>query len=127
MNSKNNFAHLNKIVSVSIIFLSSIGIIGNIISIVICMRKELRKVPTFIFMAFVSILNILKLITKAGCILSFQFLIIEFNFLNNIFFNPIIVLIFCQSHSTIYLMVCTIFLTNNFKSNKTVFFFIRSL
>jgi hypothetical protein len=107
--NKNNFAHVNKIVSVSIIFLSSIGIIGNVISFVICMRKDLRKVPTFIFMAFVSILNILKLITIAGCILSFEFLIIEFNFLNNIFYNLIIVLIFCQSHSTIYLMVCIIF------------------
>ena len=109
MLSKNNVTYLNKIVSILSILLSSIGIIGNIVSFVICIKNDLRRVPTFVFMAFVSILNILKLITIGGCFLSLEYLTIEFKDVNNKFYNLLLVFIFIQSNSTIYLMVDIIY------------------
>ncbi len=70
---KNRFSddELNKAISIISIAFCSIGIsiIGNIISLTICLRKELPKVPKFVFMAFQSAINILKLATIIACIL----------------------------------------------------------
>jgi hypothetical protein len=37
------------------------GSIGNILTFSICMRKNLRKTPTFIFIAFMALIDILSL------------------------------------------------------------------
>jgi hypothetical protein len=71
MFSKNSvFYEFNRIVSIISIILYSTGIIGNILSISICLRKKLIMVPTFIFMASISILNIIKLFTIFTCVLN---------------------------------------------------------
>jgi hypothetical protein len=99
----------NQIVSIISIVLSSIGIIGNIISILICLRKELRKTPTFMFMAFISGVNIFKLFTTIICILMIQFQIQEIKELNIVFLNTCLFLIFWKHHSSVYLMIITLF------------------
>jgi hypothetical protein len=106
MFSKNSvFYEFNRIVSIISIILYSTGIIGNILSISICLRKKLRMVPTFIFMASISILNIIKLFTIFTCVLIFEFKLNAIKELNTISFNIFLFIIFWKHHSTAYLMV----------------------
>jgi hypothetical protein len=47
--------------SVYVIVLAVVGTIGNIFSFFVCLRKELRKVPTFVFLAFTMLADSLCL------------------------------------------------------------------
>ena len=58
---------LIKTISITGIILSTFGIISNVFSIATCLRKELRKSPTFIFMFFISLIYILPLGTIVIC------------------------------------------------------------
>jgi hypothetical protein len=51
------------LIAIFSISLSIIGIIGNVISMIVCLRKDLRRTPTFIFKIFINILNIIPIIT----------------------------------------------------------------
>jgi hypothetical protein len=55
-----SFQQLIAIFSIS---LSIIGVTGNIISMMVCLRKALRQTPTFIFKIFINILNIIPITT----------------------------------------------------------------
>ncbi len=43
------------------IFLAIFGTIGNILSFIICLRPHLRKIPTFIFFAYMMIMHTISL------------------------------------------------------------------
>ncbi len=47
----------NVVISYYSIVLATLGTIGNFIACAICLRKSLRKVPTFIFFAIMSLTN----------------------------------------------------------------------
>ena len=55
------FKTLNEILSYYSILLAGFGTFGNLLSLVVCMRKSLRKTPTFIFIAFMVVLDALSL------------------------------------------------------------------
>ena len=63
----------NTHIQIFLILFWSFGTIGNIFSISMCLRKELRKTPTFVFMAFICILNIFSLLTLIACPASLKF------------------------------------------------------
>ncbi len=85
---------------VSIVFFI-IGIISNTLSIIICLRKQLRKIPTFIFKIFNSFMNIITLTTI------FLILFIEtFDFeIKTKILEFLIFLIFSATQSSAYLQV----------------------
>jgi hypothetical protein len=98
------FQILDKIIIILTIALCSTGIIGNFVSVLITMRKELRKTPTFIFMAFLSVINILKVITMGFSLFIFHFLVDDLNDFNY-FFSVIIFFICFTYQSSSYLKV----------------------
>ena len=53
---------IDKTLEIIFITLCLIGIISNLLSIIICLQKRLRKSPTFVFMMFRNITNIVLLI-----------------------------------------------------------------
>ena len=48
---------------VSIIF-CFVGVVGNLLSFSLCLRKQLRNIPTFVIIAFTSIINIITLVSS---------------------------------------------------------------
>jgi len=105
--------------SIVTIVLSAIGVLGNIISLLICLKEELRKIPTFVFTIFQKILNIIKLVTISLCIFVTQF---QSKFknaqdINNIYYNIAIFLFFWEYQSSAYLTVNN----KNFKINLNSF------
>ena len=52
---------LHKAVGIYSLFLIVFGTLGNILSVVVCLRKELRKVPTFVFYAFTLVHDTISL------------------------------------------------------------------
>ena len=62
MNSYGKAEKAIEIIAIVSIILCSIGIIGNIVTIIICLRKQLRKTPTFILIVLKAGTNILPLI-----------------------------------------------------------------
>jgi hypothetical protein len=105
--------------SILTIILSVIGIIGNIISLLICLKEELRKIPTFVFIIFQKILNIIKLVTISLSIFVTQFQSNFKNFqdINNIYYNIAIFLFFWEYQSSAYLSV----FSKTFKINLNCF------
>jgi len=102
--AENFFQILDKIIIILTIALSSTGIIGNFVSTLITMRKELRKTPTFVFMAFLSVINILKVITIGFSLFIFHFLVDDLNDLN--YFFSVIIFFLCFTYqSSSYLKV----------------------
>ncbi len=99
------FEKLIFLTSLLTVLLCVFGIIGNILSIKICSKKELRKTPTFIFMSFISAINILKLLTIMIFILILQFFVTNIYKLNSLFLNICFFLIFWKYQSSVYLMV----------------------
>ena len=100
--------YLGKIITAIAIFsiiFSAIGVASNIISIIICSQKELRKVPTFIFKIFVNVMNLIPLITIVLC----PFITYYFEFeLNKLYFEIgkiVIFLALWSTHSSAYLQV----------------------
>jgi len=82
---------------VSVVFFST-GFAGNFISIVICLRKQMRKNTTFLFMSFTSIVNVLPLVSIVA--ISFKLYGLNVSYCNII---TILLSIGCQS--SIYLIV----------------------
>ena len=81
----------------SIVFFS-IGLLGNLMSLLICLRRQMRKNTTFIFMSFTSIMNVLPLASLVA--LSFKLQDLNVNYCKIIM---ILLLTGCQS--SIYLIV----------------------
>jgi hypothetical protein len=52
---------INIILSIYSILIAVFGSIGNILTFSICMSKNLRKIPTFIFIGFMALIDILSL------------------------------------------------------------------
>jgi hypothetical protein len=52
---------LNVLISSYSIIIAVLGTAGNILCFVICMRKTLREIPTFIFMSFLVLSDTLSL------------------------------------------------------------------
>ena len=101
----------DQLISILTFVLSLLGSLGNFLTIFICLHKELRKVPTFVFMKFVAALNILKLVSV---LLFIHFLKYS---LNNVFENSLIkyvlIIFLWQHHSEVYLQVNKFFKLNN--------------
>ena len=96
----------NFVTSIISIILYSIGIMANTFSIFICLHKELRKTPTFVFMGFMALINITKLLTLI--LTTFQ---IQFNSnLNLVALNICFFVLFWKYQSAAYLNVNIIFL-----------------
>ena len=103
MNSQNNKIDgkaINTIISISSIAFCFIGIISNLTSILVCLRKEMREVPTFIFLMILSFINILKLISIA-LIAS----VLEFHELGERCLNIMLFIIFWEHQSSAYFKV----------------------
>ena len=103
----NKFNEMNlfiKIIEVSSLILCLFGIIGNILSIIICSRKPLKKQPTFIFMASMSFMNILPLITILSCPIAAHFMKFE-NHLQIYFCKISTFLTYWGSEASTYLLV----------------------
>ena len=96
---------MNQAITIFTIVLCSLGILGNIVSIIVCLHKNLRKIPTFVFMAFQSTMNILKLITIPLYLISLQFFFVEIESFNCIFYNIGVFLIFWEYQSLAFLKV----------------------
>ena len=88
----------------SIVF-CSIAIIGNFISIVICLQKELRKTPTFIFMSFLSTVNIIKMTTILVSVVIMQFVFESISEINTILLNVCLFIVFSKYQTSIYFIV----------------------
>ena len=103
--SKNIFEIIDRIIIIITIALCSTGTIGNIVSLLISIRKELRKTPTFVFMAFLSAINILRVLTIGCFLFILHFMIDSVQDLNNYFYNIIVFLICFEYQSSSYLKV----------------------
>ena len=55
------FELMNKILGAYALFLIIFGTIGNIFSCYICLKKNLRSVPTFIFLSFMVVTDSISL------------------------------------------------------------------
>jgi len=109
MNSENNLIEkINKILSVSLIVCSSVGIASNLVSIFICLRKDLRKLPTFVFLTFLSSVNILKLLSIPLSVFTLQYLVSNIQKIDKRILNICIFMIFWEYQSTAYLKIVMI-------------------
>ena len=104
MVSENNLRD-NRIISIFSIVFCSIGVLSNIVSIFISLRKELRRVPTFVFFAFLSVINILKLISIGLFAFILEFQIQNEEELNERVINVGLFIIFLEYQSTPYFKV----------------------
>ena len=100
----NLIENLTLTVSITGIILSACGIISNVISIATCLRKELRKSPTFVFMLFLSAIYILPLRTIVVCPLFLFYFEHELK-INFEFCKKIVFVSFWACQSSAYLMV----------------------
>jgi hypothetical protein len=82
---------------VTVVFFST-GFVGNFISILICLRKQMRKNTTFIFMSFTSLMNVLPMVSIVA--ISFKL-----HDLNVSYCNIITILLSIGCQSSIYLIV----------------------
>ena len=57
----NFYKNWNKTIAVYNVVITVIGTLGNIIVGAVCMRKSMRKVPTFVFYSILSFTNIITL------------------------------------------------------------------
>ena len=51
----------NQAIGIYSVTLAVLGSLGNIIVFITCLRKSLRKVPTFVFLAFLSLIDMSSL------------------------------------------------------------------
>ena len=101
MDFNNNSGNSNLTISIISVAFYSIGIIANILSFFICLRKELRKTPTFIFMAFIASTNTIKLLSLIVTTIK-----IEFNSnMNIMLLNSCLFIMFWKYQSSAYLNV----------------------
>ena len=87
--------------------LSTFGTLSNLMSLFICMRKSIRNTPTFVFLAFMAVMNILPLATMV--LFSFE--------LHNFSIHmckTLMSLLFIGCQSSVYLLVCFFFFFNFF-------------
>ena len=100
----NNDTTLKAIAIISILS-GIIGIIGNLISIIICSQKDLRKTPTFILKIFISIMNLIPMLTNIFSPFAAYFLNSKYDDLSFTIFKMLIFLVFWSFQSTAYLEV----------------------
>jgi hypothetical protein len=93
-----------------LIVLSPLGVLSNFLTIFICLRKELRKTPTFVFMAFIGCINNLELLT----IIVVSFL--KDSLLITSFLKLSVFLILWKHQTGIYVEVKKCFVINTLKS-----------
>ena len=97
--------NINQRLSIITIILCSIGVFGNVISLLICLQKKLRIIPTFIFLSFIDSISILILTTIGLCVLITQFLYQKVQVINDKFYNVALFLLFWEFQSSAYLKV----------------------
>ena len=102
---ENIFEKINKIIAISSVILCLIGIIGNNLTAGLCMRKKLRKSPTFIFLSFIAIINIIPLITIVLCPYFLYFYKKVLSEINIDLCKTVMFLTFWSCHSSTYLLV----------------------
>jgi hypothetical protein len=109
---------INAVIGILSIILSIFGIACNMVSIIICLKRELRKAPTFIFKIFINIMNMIPLITIVLCPFITHFFELELNSLYFKMGKVIIFLTLWSSHSSAYLQVLILFkhLCNYYKN-----------
>ena len=93
----------SKIISIISILLCSVGMVGNLLSIIICIRKRLFKIPTFVFMMFISLIDNLPLFTVALYPFVLNFFEDKLSEINIEFCNTFLMITFWSSQSSIYL------------------------
>jgi hypothetical protein len=91
----------NCIIEIFFMISSVFGTIGNAITVLICLQKRLRNIPTSIFMIFIAIINIFPLTTIALISIRSHFLKFESN---SVFFKLNTFFSFWTSHTTNYLI-----------------------
>ena len=100
-----NNSQYDRIISIFSIIFCSFGILSNLYSIFICLRKELRKVPTFVFFTFLSSINILKLISIGLSAFLLEFVAQNKKELDERIINLGLFVIFLEYQSTPYFKV----------------------
>lgn len=58
---KDIFAKINQLLAIYCLLLIIFGTIGNLFSFFICMRKNLRKIPTFVFLSYMLLTETITL------------------------------------------------------------------
>ena len=96
---------MNKTLSICSIIFCFIGSISNLISILVCLHKELRKVPTFVFLSILSFMNILKLISIGLCVYLLEFVVQKVQELDAKIINFFLLILFWEYQTTAYLKV----------------------
>ena len=97
--------NMNRIISIFSLVFCSIGIISNLISIFICLRRELRQVPTFVFFAFLSFINILKLISIGVFTILLEFIVNKVEELDERILTVGLFALLCEYQCTAYFKV----------------------
>jgi hypothetical protein len=94
---------INTVIAILSVILSIFGIFFNIISMIICLKRELRKSPTFIFKIFINLMNIMPLITIVLCLFIKHFIEFELNSFNFELGKVILFLTLWSSQSSAYI------------------------
>jgi hypothetical protein len=100
-----NTERVSKSFAVFLIAICSIGIIGNILSIIICFRKRLRKIPTFVLLGFKAGTNILSLTAIGLAALFLEFLKFDLTKYNDGICKTSFFLMFWGLQSSVYMRV----------------------
>ena len=97
-----NTERVSKSFAVFIIAFCSIGIIGNILSIIICFRRRLRKITTFVLLGLKAGTNILSLTAIALAALFLEFLKFDLTKYNDSICKTSFFLMFWGLQSSVY-------------------------
>ena len=100
-----NIEKFNKSFFVILIAICSIGIIGNIVSVSICFRRRLRKIPTFVLMGLKAGTNILSLTAIVIASIFLEFLKFDLNQNDAGICRMSFFLMFCGLQSSVYMRV----------------------
>ena len=94
-----------KIIEIVLLILCLFGMIGNCLSISVCLRKRLKSIPTFVFMCFMTIMDTIPLIAIALYPFILEFLKLKSIKLSFEFCKLIMFLTFWSLQSSAYLLV----------------------
>jgi hypothetical protein len=115
------FKKINTVIAMLSVILSIFGMFFNIISIIICLKRELRKSPTFIFKIFINIMNIMPLITIVLCSFIKHFIEFQLNSVNFELGKLILFLTLWSAQSSAYIQV--IFFSFHFEDYFNCYFY----
>ena len=105
LSENKNHEKISRSISICSIIFCIIGIISNLISIAVCLKKELIKLPTFVFLAFLSLMNILKLVSVGLSVYLLEFFIESIQEVDKSTLSISMLLLLWEYQSTAYLKV----------------------